>query len=1325
VLNPRRLDFAGSVARAALAAAIILVIAPPARTADDLWWNNSSGGKAWASTNWTPNDVPDPDDTLIWDNLAGDHAYTVAFDATVDDSQQMRFRKSDVSLDFQDPHTTGDVFVSYAVSDDGWVSIDSGHLTASIVSVGYYDTGVLTVSGYDASLDASDLRVGRFSGDGTVNVIDGATVSVDNHVYLGYSISGPTGVVNVTGCEWDGGQFRRSTLSARTASTNTIYVADAVNAVGELHVSDGALVEADHMYVGTDQTSGTATVTVSGYSNGYPEIDLTGNLYVGSEGGTGSLTLDSLGQMTVGGTTYLGRASGNTGTLTLGNGTDLHTHAMDIQATGTLVFDGGSLFVEGGIFTDAHASRTIDDGFLYFRDGATATVYASGLTLGATDDADLYVQTGSAVTTGPTVIGDGAVYTCYADVTGEAAGVGSAWHITGHLYVGKTSRGDLDVASGGQVTVDGALYAGRTSGIHGDVTVEGATSTGTPSTLSAAGGAFIGGYYTGGSGDLEILNGGRMDVGGDMFVATGAPGDGAAATLTVSGIHAATGNPSTLRTAAGGDLVFGDYGEGTGEIADGAFVEIDSHIVVGGGGADASALSIRGVHAGGTRTEVETGDFLIAGEYSDGRIEVLDGALLTCEWIGAGDMGGCTGTLTIDGMASGYRSTVHAWGAGGWQSFVGWDATGEVTVRNGARLDQDGDTYMGTYASGDGAVTVTGTGPDGTPSVWDHDGDLWVGMGGVGAVFVRDGALAVVGTTYVGTEATSGGSGIGVDGPGTYMTVTGDLFLGGSDTAPGGDATLNINNHAVVAVGGTLKIWNTGQVNLYSGALIVGDLAGDVNPGSLYFAGGTLSVGGDLTLGPLGPLYPIQSLTPDRDLYVGGTTTIDPGCELTLDGGILATGALVDNGAFEFNSGVLALTNSGLTVGAAGLLGEEVEVTDGRMIDVAGTTDVLGGALLTVNDCTFNTGVLSNSGEVLLAGNTARIDAGTVTNTGLIRGEGRLAGDLTNAAGGELRAEDGKRLCIEGAVAANAGRLVLAGGTMEFAGPLNNAGGGDILGRGVLSAAGLSNFGDVALSNGVTDVRGDTTNEPGGRVFISGGADATFWDDVANNGALFRCSDGCTVTFFGDLTGGGVTGGGHVYLEGDLTPGGSPGAMDFGGNLTFGPMARLLAEIGGTAAGGGYDQVNVAGAVGLDGAMAVSLWGGFDPAIAGEFRVLTYGSRSGAFPEITDWRLADKAMVPDYQPDALRLFTTYYGDADLDADVDLADLSILAFHWGASGAEWRDGDFDGTGSVNLADLSALAFYWGSAVAPPAIPEPGTLSLLALAAGAVLKRRRRR
>ena len=104
-----------------------------------------------------------------------------------------------------------------------------------------------------------------------------------------------------------------------------------------------------------------------------------------------------------------------------------------------------------------------------------------------------------------------------------------------------------------------------------------------------------------------------------------------------------------------------------------------------------------------------------------------------------------------------------------------------------------------------------------------------------------------------------------------------------------------------------------------------------------------------------------------------------------------------------------------------------------------------------------------------------------------------------------------------------------------------------------------------------------------------------------------------------------------------------------------------------------------------------------------------------------DFDQALRGNSPDIGADEILLIG---GDATLDWRVELADLSVLAFHFDTpTDMRWNNGDFDGDSAVTLTDLSILAFNWNVGTAG-AIPEPATLALLA-AAPLALRRRRRR
>ncbi len=82
------------------------------------------------------------------------------------------------------------------------------------------------------------------------------------------------------------------------------------------------------------------------------------------------------------------------------------------------------------------------------------------------------------------------------------------------------------------------------------------------------------------------------------------------------------------------------------------------------------------------------------------------------------------------------------------------------------------------------------------------------------------------------------------------------------------------------------------------------------------------------------------------------------------------------------------------------------------------------------------------------------------------------------------------------------------------------------------------------------------------------------------------------------------------------------------------------------------------------------------------------------------------------------------GDTDGSGTVDGDDLSLLLANWGP-GTQWEQGNFNSDNTVNEDDLSLLLANWGASGAPmvgEAIPEPVSLSLLAMGAMAFLRRR---
>jgi hypothetical protein len=85
---------------------------------------------------------------------------------------------------------------------------------------------------------------------------------------------------------------------------------------------------------------------------------------------------------------------------------------------------------------------------------------------------------------------------------------------------------------------------------------------------------------------------------------------------------------------------------------------------------------------------------------------------------------------------------------------------------------------------------------------------------------------------------------------------------------------------------------------------------------------------------------------------------------------------------------------------------------------------------------------------------------------------------------------------------------------------------------------------------------------------------------------------------------------------------------------------------------------------------------------------------------------------------------TYFGDADLNQEVDFSDFLALARQFGGPGG-WAEGDFDGSGDVQFSDFLLLANNFGNQPMAAAIPEPNSAMLLLVGLVSLLRRGRGR
>jgi hypothetical protein len=416
---------------------------------------------------------------------------------------------------------------------------------------------------------------------------------------------------------------------------------------------------------------------------------------------------------------------------------------------------------------------------------------------------------------------------------------------------------------------------------------------------------------------------------------------------------------------------------------------------------------------------------------------------------------------------------------------------------------------------------------------------------------------------------------------------------------------------------------NTGLLDLRAGQL---DLAGGVSSGEfrqtqgtfLWFWGGTHTLNMGVTFTGTNAMKVSQGVAPATvmlndsislsQLELGANGTLDASSApvtkplqfdtlLSHDDGVISNGVL-QVGTYQMldQSGI---SSSTVKVQSALLIqGTNCTLQATTLTLPPGSTAILqrsnpgSGAVLNLNQGSVvdDQGQLSLTDGAIIAGgaspqNKLVIEPGATlisTNSTSIQGQ-------TNAA-----------LSIEnhGTVRVDAGTLVLAQGT-DF----NNLGTNEIL------------SGTLALQGTFQQTQGST--------MINSGATLT--------GTSF-------VLLGGVVSGSGTIRASVVNSGGIVSPGVAFGILSLGPGQSYqqGPLGTLSVELGGTNVGTGYDQLAIGGNASLDGELVVTLVNGFVPHPGQTFQVLTWGSLTGKFADVSIPPVSG-TWVPSYSSNGLTL----------------------------------------------------------------------------------------
>lgn len=715
------------------------------------------------------------------------------------------------------------VIVEGGTADVGTIDLDGDNPTGTFGTAIVHKGGTLTAEHIRASgltgLETfvggtltTDTYEGGAGGSSRITILDGGTMTVNDHLALGAD-AGDRETLNIVG------------VGSSLSYAKTLIVGDVGDA--DVFIWNGAkqtfagLIVAAQATSGRDENSSVNTgVTVQGAGSA---LTVGGSAVVG-RAGAGGFSVGDGGTATIGRLT-LGSMSGSSGDLDVGTGSSVTVNGNLIAGlSGEGGFGvSGNLKVEGNLSAGAGLSAT---GFSNVYGGGEVDAVGN-IVIGLAGRHTLTVEGGSSVgsdlTNGFLVLGrlatgNGALVVTrgFSPTRDEPIELSAA-----QMVLGSAGTGSLSVSSGICRLIVGDVFAGVESGSTGTISVFG---TDTSLNISAAAELRLG---MKGRGNLSVSGGATLTSGDSILGAE--TGGTAVATVTGQG---------SLWTA--GDIALGHGGTGELNVKSGAdVIAIELSLGASGG--------LGKVVVDGAGSQLFTGGDMSVGS-SDGAnlLSVQNDAMAESGGVLRIGRTGGRGEVTVSGDESELDANRLVVGDGGAGTLRVSDS-GVVQARsftNGAfQIATSGQGSAGLVeVMGPRSLIVTPTMDIG------GSGQLKVsGGGGVGVIrelSLRGGALLDVsqnGSVEIDLEARRPGAvSIGFDGQLTGAgAIKGSLFNKGVVKAEGG--TLALRGGSLSGDGGILDIGEGAKFDM--------SLASGNGTTHGLFNAGTLSLGArDLTV---------------------------------------------------------------------------------------------------------------------------------------------------------------------------------------------------------------------------------------------------------------------------------------------------------------------------------------------------------------------------------------------------------------------------------------------------------------------------------------------